>query len=269
MRKYWLMSFVLSVLMGVGVAYAADISTRTRKPALPKTYQTTSYEDYDDGWYETGSPISPYFVDNGDGTITDRTTNLMWVKQPELIIPGASVRADNQIQSAEGNYADSTAYAVADLVKDDGDTNNFYVCVSAHTSDGADVAADLVNNPDSWRQTVWTNSAANLTTPKTMVWSDSEGTPSAIGSCEGLDYAGHSDWRLPNLRELMSIADYEVDTPAINETYFPNTQYDDYWSGSTLADWVVYAWDVGFYGGGVGTNGKGNDGYVRPVRSCK
>jgi len=47
---------------------------------LPKTDQTTSYADYDDGWYEAGNPVSPRFTDNGDGTITDNATSLMWAK---------------------------------------------------------------------------------------------------------------------------------------------------------------------------------------------
>ena len=55
-------------------------STRTTKIALPKSAQITSLVDYDDGYYQKGSPISPRFVDNGDDTITDRVTNLMWTK---------------------------------------------------------------------------------------------------------------------------------------------------------------------------------------------
>jgi hypothetical protein len=43
-----------------------------------------------------------------------------------------------------------------------------------------------------------------------LEWSD------ALAYCEGLDYAGHSDWRLPNAMELQSIVDYGgvVETPA-------------------------------------------------------
>ena len=37
---------------------------------------------------------------------------------------------------------------------------------------------------------------------KGMVWED------ALGYCEQLEYAGYSDWRLPNAKELQSIVDY-------------------------------------------------------------
>ena len=50
-----------------------------RAISLPKTGQTVSYETGDDGWYEKGvSWPSPRFTDNGDGTITDHLTGLMW-----------------------------------------------------------------------------------------------------------------------------------------------------------------------------------------------
>lgn len=228
---------------------------------LPKTGQLTTYVDYDDGYYQKGHPLPGItrFVDLGDGTILDRATGLQLVKQPELIIPGVSVRADNQIQVAKGNYATSTVYAVADLVKDVA-TGNYYVCVIAHTSNGANVAADLVNNPASWRQTVWTNSAANLTTPKSMAWA------TAITNCEALEYAGKSDWSLPNVKELQSIVDYEHVSPAIDATKFPNTKADYYWTGTTYAGDTDYAWFVIFFNGYVSNDVKTFVYYVRPVR---
>ena len=266
MRKYLIIALALSVLLGVcQSAYAAG-STRTRFPQLPKTGQTTSYVDYDDGYYQKGSPISPRFVDNGDGTITDRVTNLMWVKQPELIIPGATgVHTSNQIQVAKGVWATETEYAKADLIYDDVGAK-YYVCAVDHESGAVDFATDLAAHPTYWRETVWTASADNLTTPKTMLWSDTEGTPSAIVSCADLEYAGYSDWRLPNIKELMSIVDYEKVGPTIDDTFFPNTQSNFYWSSTTYASYTDVAWLVDFTNGYVGLTSKANAGYVRPVR---
>ena len=49
--------------------------------AIPKTGQTTSYSTGDDGDLEKGVPWpNPRFIDNGDGTITDNLTGLIWLK---------------------------------------------------------------------------------------------------------------------------------------------------------------------------------------------
>jgi hypothetical protein len=226
---------------------------------LPKTGQTVEYQAGDDGTYEKGNPAAPRYVDNGDGTISDKATGLMWIKQPELIIPGASVRADNQIQVAHGDWVTSHAYIIGDLVSSAG-TNAapYYVCIVAHTS--GTFADDLAAGK--WILTVWTASAAALTSPKTMNWSN------AIINSEALVYAGFSDWRLPNVKELQSIADYSRVSPAI-DPLFTNTQSDYYWSGTTCAANTDYAWYVFFYYGYVYDGAKTHELYVRPVRSSQ
>jgi Protein of unknown function (DUF1566) len=50
----------------------------TLAAGLPKTGQTTSYVANDDGDLEIG--IAPAYIDNGDGTITDNATGLIWQK---------------------------------------------------------------------------------------------------------------------------------------------------------------------------------------------
>ncbi len=48
---------------------------------IPKTGQTTMYSSNDDGTYQEGIIFpSTRFRDNGDGTITDNMTGLMWLK---------------------------------------------------------------------------------------------------------------------------------------------------------------------------------------------
>jgi len=49
---------------------------------LPRTGQTTSYATGDDGYFQAGNPRSTRFVDNGNNTVSDRATGLMWVKEP-------------------------------------------------------------------------------------------------------------------------------------------------------------------------------------------
>lgn len=51
-----------------------------RRRTLPKTGQTTSYRDGDDGYYQKGWDEGERFKDVGDGTIIDNATGLMWPK---------------------------------------------------------------------------------------------------------------------------------------------------------------------------------------------
>jgi hypothetical protein len=95
------------------------------------------------------------------------------------------------------------------------------------------------------------------------IWSD------AITYSDNLPLAGHTDWRLPSKKELISILDYGTYNPSINKTYFPNTDSSTYWSSTIYADDTSYAWSVHFYGGGVYGYSKSGDGYVRCVRGGK
>ena len=86
----------------------------------------------------------------------------------------------------------------------------------------------------------------------------------ALTFCEGLSYAGYSDWRLPNKRELFSIVDFGTSSPAINTTYFPNTVTYS-WTSTTNVLNTIYAWAVNFNSGTVVSYGKTSGNYVRCV----
>lgn len=89
----------------------------------------------------------------------------------------------------------------------------------------------------------------------------------AINACENLNYATYSDWRLPNVKELLSIVNRQNLNPTINTTYFLNTQNSNYWSSTSAAiDPSNFAWFVAFGIPNLGYNLKNNTGYVRCVR---
>ncbi len=56
----------------------------------------------------------------------------------------------------------------------------------------------------------------------------------ALKYCNNLDYAGRTDWRLPNIKEGISIVNYNKFSPSIDLEFFPNTPADKFfWTSST------------------------------------
>lgn len=49
-------------------------------------------------------------------------------------------------------------------------------------------------------------------------------TQAYVARVNAAGWCGHNDWRLPTREELRSIVDYSRYNPAIDKTYFPNTQ---------------------------------------------
>lgn len=155
------------------------------------TEQTTSFRTGDDGYFKKGYPRNgARFTDNGDGTITDNATGLMWVKEPGAI---------------GGNFGSAGS-------------------------------------------------------PAKMTWNN------AIDECLALNYAGHNNWRLPNIKELLSIQQWQTGPPTINTAFFPNTVSANYWTSSTLTAYSLNAWVVPFGEWGISAVAKTGTQYVRPVR---
>jgi hypothetical protein len=94
----------------------------------------------------------------------------------------------------------------------------------------------------------------------------------ALSYCENLSFAGHDDWRLPNVRDLQSIVDYGSQDPAIDPVFEAVSSF--YWSATSnvavSAFGPTFAWDVYFGDGGVGRVDKaGTQIYVRAVRTAR
>ncbi len=158
---------------------------------LPDTGQTGDYtatfgEDSD----YTINP--PSYTDNGNGTVTDNVTGLMW----------------QQANAGGGAYY------------------NWYQAAGVY---------------------------------------DATYNSSTQDVCGAATTGGHSDWRLPAKKELMSIVDYSRYNPSI-DPIFTGTIASSYWSSTTYAYDVSLAWVVNFANGDVDYYNKSSSYYVRCVR---
>jgi hypothetical protein len=181
--------------------------------AFPATGQTTCYQTAgggviacpgtgQDGEKQAGANLS--YQDNGDGTVTDLNTGLMWEKQT-----------------------------------DDGSIND------------RDQAFTFAN------------------------------APTHIAALNGATFAGYTDWRLPNIRELQSLVNFGVANPAITSSAFHTncfggctiancscTAFAHHWSSTTATNLSTAAFTVNFTDGtmGVFTKNGVNAFAVRGVR---
>ncbi len=294
---------------------------------VPDTGQTTSYtatfgEDND----YTINP--PSYADNGDGTVTDNVTGLMWEKCSEgqtsadcsggapatynwyeatgtadaaynpngatnvcgnLSLAGHTdwrLPAPGELQSianygtynptiktayfpntVPSSYWSSTAYA--------GSTSfawydGFYLGYVYFYAKTAGFHARCVRGGQS-SQSFTDNGDGTVTdNVTTLIWQQYNDNAltmlEAITYCEGLSLASHADWRLPNVNELQSLADYSVYNPAINAAYFPGTHLVPYWSSTTYASRPSDAWGVNFSNGNVNYDDKASLYNARCVR---
>ena len=208
-----------------GVLYPYDKTAGLRVRAVrgggsglgdfPATGQTTAYTANkndgipgavavpDDGTVRAGAPLS--FTDNGNGTITDDNTGLVWEK-----------KGDNG-----GRH----------------DKDNGYWW-----------------SGNGYEETIWD-------------W---------LGDVNQEGFGGYSDWRVPNARELLSIADLQNQwavSPEFHNNCVPGatvltgscTFQSTYWTSTTRASATFAAWWVDNYGS-VSTSFKSGTARVRAVR---
>jgi len=79
--------------------------------------------------------------------------------------------------------------------------------------------------------------------------SAASGWQAAVSYCEGLDWAGHTDWRLPSSDELRGIVDRNHEKPAIDTAVFPGTESRWFWTSSVYTSNPAIAWGVFFHNG--------------------
>ena len=87
------------------------------------------------------------------------------------------------------------------------------------------------------------------------------------GQCELTDDSNAGDWRLPDIRELQSLVDYDNYEPALPSGHpFTGAKHNYYWSSKSYVGRPGYAWFVHMGHGYVGVVYKDHDYYLWPVR---
>ncbi len=94
---------------------------------------------------------------------------------------------------------------------------------------------------------------------------------SAIAYAEALTYGGFSDWRLPNITELLSLVNHESVSPATSGTNidFGLDARFEVWSGTTCKWNTALAWYFDSYYGEKKTYTKTNPRFLICVRDIK
>ncbi|WP_339769165.1 DUF1566 domain-containing protein [uncultured Paraglaciecola sp.] len=89
----------------------------------------------------------------------------------------------------------------------------------------------------------------------------------ALDDAHGYTFAGLSGWRVPNIKELATLTERACVRPAINETVFPNTLSDDYWTSTPSVTDASRAWVVAFFNSSNALKEKRLFVYTRLVRT--
>ena len=133
------------------------------------------------------------------------------------------------------------------------------------------VSAELGSGPTDWACTrdnvtglIWEVKTPDNANATFTFANESAVHAAAVNTAE---LCGFNDWRVPTRRELLSIVHHGTSSPAIDTTFFPNTQSGFYWSSDIFSPIPASAWGVDFNVGNSDFFGQTGGSLVRLVRS--
>lgn len=278
-----------SIVISFLTSYGQNVNKTMKR--LPDTGETTSYTSTfgEDADYLINAP---FFTNNGNGTVTDTVTGLMWQKTDggEMTIENATIYCDtltlagytdwrlpNAYESfsimdhQRSNPAIDTAYFKKTdaeywwtgirLVNDSTKVwvTNWGGGIGAHpksetVSAGGNKkihvrAVREIDYPpvipiqftDNGNGTV-TDNLTGLVWVK-VVYADTITWEDALVYAESLSFAGQTDWRLPNIKELQSICQQTISNPTISNSFF-SVGIKKIWSSTTLPNQTTKSWYI-------------------------
>jgi len=167
--------FVWSVVVAEEGFYVIPVKKQNYAP-IPKTGKTTSWATGDDGDLQIGVAWpNPRFIDNGDGTVMDKLTDLVWLKK-DFCSPVESPQHETEMKT----WTEAIAFA-----------NSLH--------DG------------------WTG--------------DGYG-----GDCDLSDGSSAGDWRVPNVRELLSLVDYGNFLPSLPDNFPIIIWQVEHWTSTPISE---------------------------------
>lgn len=136
---------------------------------------------------------------------------------------------------AHTTYAQTCNSQIKKVVPD----TRYQIIEGSNGSEVKDIKTGLIWQRCSVGQ-MWANNQC-YGTPQSYTWSEALQKTKALGN----------GYRLPNVKELQTLVEEACVSPAINETIFPTTAINDYWSSSPKTSDNRYAWSVNFEEGTV------------------
>ena len=141
------------------------------------------------------------------------------------------ISVTQELGTFKGNWAASTAYVIRDIVKDT-NTNNIFICVTAHSSSGS---VPLTTNTDSAKWSLLVDAASSTTSQTAAASSATAAANSATAAASSASTAsGHKDTATTKASEAASSATAAASSATSAATSYDN--FDDRYLGQKSSD---------------------------------